>query len=209
MRVPSLRWQQQHWQDWNQFGLTRVFLSASRYDWCAPLSHQSSCMLENHGPSQQSSKEEYKPMEMRCYRRILHISYKDHVTNEEGCAKIQQAIGPQEDLLTILKRRKSAAVWSCFSQESLPKPSCKAQWKGEEDKVDRGRGGKTTSGNGQAWSSASPRGQWRTGKIEKTDCKIICCAPTTLAVKGSMMMMKMSSLLPKHWVTDWVIEFQV
>ena len=30
-------------------------------------------------------------MEMRCYRKILHISYKDHVTNEEVCAKIQQA----------------------------------------------------------------------------------------------------------------------
>ena len=45
-----------------------------------------------------------------------------------------------------------------------PKPSCKAQWKGEEDKADKGRGGKTTSGNGQAWSSESPRGQWRTGK---------------------------------------------
>ena len=45
-----------------------------------------------------------------------------------------------------------------------PKPSCKAQWKGEEDKADKGRGGRTTSGNGQAWSSASPRGQWRTGK---------------------------------------------
>ena len=42
--------------------------------------------------------------------------------------------------------------------------SCKAQWKGEEDKADRGRGGKTTSGNGQAWSSSSPRGQWRTEK---------------------------------------------
>ena len=36
--------------------------------------------------------------------------------------------------------------------------------KGEEDKADRRRGRKTTSGNGQAWSSASPRGQWRTGK---------------------------------------------
>ena len=35
---------------------------------------------------------------------------------------------------------------------------------GKEDKADRERGGKTTSGNGQAWSSASPRGQWRTGK---------------------------------------------
>ena len=28
-------------------------------------------------------------MEMRCYRKILHISYKDHVTNEEVRAKIQ------------------------------------------------------------------------------------------------------------------------
>ena len=44
-------------------------------------------------------------MEMRCYRNILHISYKDHVTNEELLAKIQQAIGPHEDL-TIVKRRK-------------------------------------------------------------------------------------------------------
>ena len=43
---------------------------------------------------------------MRCYRKILHISYKDYVTNEEVHAKIQQAIGPNEDLLTIVKRRK-------------------------------------------------------------------------------------------------------
>ena len=45
-------------------------------------------------------------MEMRCYRKILHISYKDHVTIEVVRAKIQQAIGPHEDLLTIVKRRK-------------------------------------------------------------------------------------------------------
>ena len=45
-------------------------------------------------------------MEIRCYRKILHISYKDRVTNEEVHAKIQQAIGPHEDLLTIVKRRK-------------------------------------------------------------------------------------------------------
>ena len=38
-------------------------------------------------------------------------------------------------------------------------------------------------------SSASPRGQWRTGKMEKTGCKIICGAQTTLAIKGLMMMM--------------------
>ena len=45
-------------------------------------------------------------IEMRCYRNILHISYKDHVTNEEVRVKIQQAIAPHEDLLTIVKRRK-------------------------------------------------------------------------------------------------------
>ena len=47
-----------------------------------------------------------RAMEMRCYRKILRISYKDDVTHEEVCAKIQQAIGPHEDLLTIGKRRK-------------------------------------------------------------------------------------------------------
>ena len=45
-------------------------------------------------------------MEVRCCRKILRISYKDHVTNEEVCVKIQQAIGPHEDLLTIVKKRK-------------------------------------------------------------------------------------------------------
>ena len=45
-------------------------------------------------------------MKLRCYCKILHISYKDHVTNYEVCAKIQQAIGPHEDLLTIVKRRR-------------------------------------------------------------------------------------------------------
>ena len=38
--------------------------------------------------------------------QILRISYKDHVTYEEVRAKIQQAIGLHEDLLTIVKRRK-------------------------------------------------------------------------------------------------------
>ena len=45
-------------------------------------------------------------MEMRCYRKMLRISYRDHVTSEEVHAKIQQANGPYEDVLTIVKRRK-------------------------------------------------------------------------------------------------------
>ena len=45
-------------------------------------------------------------LEIRCYRKMLRVSYKDHVTKEEVRAKIQQAIGPHEDIPTIVKRRK-------------------------------------------------------------------------------------------------------
>ena len=53
-------------------------------------------------------------MEMRCYRKILGISYKDRVTNGEVLAKIQKAIGPHEEFLTIVKRRKLQWSWSCL-----------------------------------------------------------------------------------------------
>ena len=45
-------------------------------------------------------------MEIKCYSKILCISYKDHITNKDVPAKIQQAIRPQENLLTIEKRHK-------------------------------------------------------------------------------------------------------
>ena len=44
--------------------------------------------------------------EMRCYRRLLIISYKDHVTNEEVRRKIQAAIGEHGELLALVKKRK-------------------------------------------------------------------------------------------------------
>ena len=44
--------------------------------------------------------------EMRCFRRLLGISYRDHVTNEKVGNRIRQAIGPYEDLLTTVKKRK-------------------------------------------------------------------------------------------------------
>ena len=43
---------------------------------------------------------------MRCYRRLLNISYKNHVTNEEVRRKIQAAIGEYDELLTLVKKRK-------------------------------------------------------------------------------------------------------
>ena len=55
-------------------------------------------------------------------------------------------------------------------------------------KADRGRGGKTTSGNGQHGVRQVPEGSGAQGKMERTGCKIIYGAPTTFAVKRLMMM---------------------
>ena len=94
---------------------------------------------------------------------ILHISYKDHVTNEEVRAKIQQAIGPHEDL-TIVKRTKLRWYGHVSHSSGLAKTILHGTVKGGRRQGRQRKGGKTTSGNGQAWSLASPRGRWRTGK---------------------------------------------
>ena len=60
--------------------------------------------------------------------KIPHISYIDHVTNEEVHAEIQQAIGPHEDLLTIVKRHKLQWYGRVSRHHQVqPKPSFKAQ----------------------------------------------------------------------------------
>ena len=45
-------------------------------------------------------------MDMRCFRKLFGISYRDHRTDEEVKARIGNAIGPYEDLLISVKRRK-------------------------------------------------------------------------------------------------------
>ena len=45
-------------------------------------------------------------LKMRCYRRLLNISYKDHVTNEEVRNRIQNAVEVHDDLLAMVKQRK-------------------------------------------------------------------------------------------------------
>ena len=74
-----------------------------------------------------------------------------------------------------------------------PKPTCKAQWKEEENKADRRRGGKTPSAhlNGQAWSLPSPREQWKTEKKWRK-----------LVVKSSVVLQRPSQLRDR-WRWKW------
>ena len=69
--------------------------------------------------------------EMRCYQRLLNISYKDHVTNEEVRRKIQAAIGEYDELSTLVKKRKLR--WFCHvsRSSSLAKPILQGTVKGK------------------------------------------------------------------------------
>ena len=121
---------------------------------------------------------------MRCYRKILHISYKDHVTNEEVRAKIQQAIRATRRPPDHCEETQTAVVWSCFpfirsDQNHLARHSERVK----RDKADRGRVGRQHQGMDTPGVRQVPQGNGEQGKMEETGCEIIYGAPTTLAVK--------------------------
>ena len=69
-------------------------------------------------------------IEISCYRKILHISYKEHVTNAEVLAKLQQGFRPHEDLLMIVKRRKLQWYGHVSRSSGLAKTILKGTVKG-------------------------------------------------------------------------------
>ena len=69
-------------------------------------------------------------LEMRCYRRLLNISYKDHVTNEEVHNRIQNAIGMHDDLLTMVKKQKLRWYGHISRSSGMPKTVLQGTVKG-------------------------------------------------------------------------------
>ena len=87
--------------------------------------------------------------ELRCYRRLLNISYKDHVTNEEVRRKIQAAIGEYDEPLTLVKKRKPR--W--FGHVSMSSGSAKTILQGTvKGKRKRGRQKKRWEDNIKEWT---------------------------------------------------------
>ena len=110
-------------------------------------------------------------IEMRCYRNILHTSYKEHVTNEEVHAKIQHAIGPHEDLLAIVKRRKLQWYGHVSRSSVLAKTILQGTVKRGRR---RGRQRKRREDNIRVWTgldfgksqrAVENRGKWRWRKL--------------------------------------------
>ena len=93
-------------------------------------------------------------MEMRCFRKILRTAYNDHVTNEAVRNKIKQPIGPYDDLLTTVNKRKLKWYGHVSRSSGLAKSILQGTIRGGggDQEVDRRRGEKTTSKSGQEWS---------------------------------------------------------
>ena len=123
-------------------------------------------------------------MEMRCYHKILCISYKDHVTNAEVRASIQQAIGRHEDLLTIVKRRKLQWYGHVSHSSGLAKTILQGTVKGgEKTRQTEEEVGRQHQGMDRPGVCQVQEGRREQAKMEEAGCEIICGAPTTLAVK--------------------------
>ncbi|GFR58356.1 eukaryotic translation initiation factor 3 subunit F [Elysia marginata] len=93
-------------------------------------------------------------MEMRCYRRLLSISHKEHITNEEVRRRIENAIGPHVDLLTIVRQRKLKWCGHTTRSSGIAKTIMQGTVNGGRRKA-----WKTTSKNGQDLCRETPYGQ--------------------------------------------------
>ena len=90
------------------------------------------------------------------------ISYRDHIT-EEVKARTGNAIGPYENLLTSVKRRKLKWYGHVTRSSVLAKTILQGlQFKEGDEEADRGNDGKTTSKSGLALNGIYYYGKPRT-----------------------------------------------
>ena len=87
------------------------------------------------------------------------------------------------------KKTKTAVVWSCLpfirsGQNHLARHS----EKGKKTRQTEEEVGRQHQGMDRPGVRKVPEGSLEQGKMEKTGCKIICGAPTTLVVKELLMM---------------------
>ena len=157
---PRQHRRQQHWQGWKQFGMTGA-CCLPRYDWCDPLSHSSSCMLVNHGPSQHSPREEYKPWKWDATVRYYASRTEVMKPTIKSMPRTSRQLTTRR-LQTIEKRGKLKWYGHVSRSSGLAKTILRGTVKrGRRQGKRRRRDGKTISFTGQAWSSPSPKGQWR------------------------------------------------
>ena len=168
-----------------------------------PLSHPSSCMLVNHGPSQQSSKEDYKPRKWGVTARYYTSRTKTMLPTRKSVPRSSKQIGTTRRPPDHRKETQMAVEWSCLlfirsGQNFLSRHSERGERARQaEEEVGRQHQEMDRPGVQQV-----PEGSGEQGKMEKTGG-----APTTLSVKGLMIMMMMSSSACAQFCPDHISWF--
>ena len=128
-------------------------------------------------------KRRIQAMEMRCYCKRLCISCKDHITYEEVRDKIQQAIEPHENLLTIVKRCKLQRYGHISRSSDLVKTILQGTvTKGKKTRQTEEEVGRQHQGMGRPGVSKVPEGSGEQRKWRK------------LVVKSSLVPQRLSRL---------------
>ena len=124
-------------------------------------------------------------LEMRCFRKLLGISYKDHIANEEVKARIGNANEPHEDFLTSMKRRKLKWYGHVTRSSGLAKTILQGTGQGGRR---RGRHRKRWEDNIKEWTGlewnmllrkAENREEWRKLVVKSTVVPQLSASQTT------------------------------
>ena len=122
--------------------------------------------------------------EMRCYRWLLNISYKDHVTNVEVRRKIQAAIGEYDELLTLVKKWKLRWFGHVSRSSGLAKTILQGTVKGKRK---RGRQKKRWEDNITEWTGMDFASSTRAAE-NKTEWKGIVANSSVVPRRPSKVM---------------------
>ena len=116
-------------------------------------------------------------LEMRCFRILLGISYRDHITNEEVKARIGNLIGPYEDLLTATKRRKLKWYGHVTRSSGLAKTILQETVQGgrRRDRQRKRWEDNIKEWTGRGWNIILRKAE---NRVEEVGCKIYSGAPT-------------------------------
>ena len=110
---------------------------------------------------------------MRCYRRLLGINFRDHITNEEVLARIKTAAGPPKELLKIVKERKLRWFGHVTRREGMAKTILQGPAPGKRG---RGRPRRSWMDDINEWSGLGGRGMQSHAHNREEWRKLVCVA---------------------------------
>ena len=125
--------------------------------------------------------ERIQVMEMRCLRKLLGITYRDHISNKEVRNRTRQAIGPHEDPLTTVKRRKLKWYGHVTRSTGLAKTILQGTVQGERR---RGKQKNRWKDNISEWTGMTLGAAMRKAEgMEGAGCQVICAMAPHLSTR--------------------------